>query len=136
MGNKIYNSCALIEKFPSKRKSSLKLRLFSLLRCYSHLDNPKGFNPNRSAPWFQSRTIQTRSYSRILCLPRHPPIQSIVSTVMTEWARCCLHSRLLSTTTQHTKGFHNPNTKRVLNISQIFSICSKVLLAHTPIQLQ
>ena len=124
------------KEFPSKRKSSLKLRLFSLLRCYSHLDNPEGFNPNWSAPWFQSRTIQTRSYSRILCLSRHPRIQSIVSTVMTEWARCCLHSGFSSTATRHTKGFHNPNTKWVLNISQIFSICSKVLLAHTPIQLQ
>ena len=124
------------KEFPSKRKSSLKLRLFSLLRCYSHLDNPEGFNPTRSAPWFQSRTIQTRFYSRILCLPRHPRIQSIVSTIMTEWARCCLHSGLSSTTTRHTKGFHNLNSKRVLNISQIFSICSKVLLAHTPTQLQ
>ena len=38
-------------------------------------------------------------------------IQCIVSTIITEWARCCLHSGPTSTTTRHNKGFHNPTTK-------------------------
>ena len=71
--------------------------------------NPEGLNPNRSAPRFQSRTIQTRFDSRIFCLLRHPWIQCIVSTIITEWVRCCLHSGPSSTTTRHIKGLHNPN---------------------------
>src|SRR6185312_16292322 len=45
------------------------------------------------------------------CLPRHLRIQCIVSTVITEWARCYLHSGSSSATTRHNKGFHNPTSK-------------------------
>ena len=38
-------------------------------------------------------------------------IQCIVSTIITEWARCCLHLGPTSTTTRHNKGFYNPTTK-------------------------
>ena len=92
LDNKVRISYVLIENFPPKKEIYSKLRLLSPSRCYSHLVNPEGFNPNQSAPWFLSRTIQTRLYSRIFCLLRHPRTQCIVSTIMTEWARCCLHS--------------------------------------------
>ena len=57
LDNKVRISCVLIENFPPKKEIYSKLRLLSPSRCYSHLVNPEGFNPNRSAPWFQSRTI-------------------------------------------------------------------------------
>jgi len=61
----------------------------------------------------------------MLCLLRHPRIQSIVSTIMTEWARCCLHSGPSSTTTRQINGFYNPKHKQVLYIIRIFNICPK-----------
>ena len=109
MNNKVHISRVLIEIFSSKKEIDTKLQLLTPLKCYSHLVNPAGFNPNRSALWLRFRNIQTRFDSRMCCLLRHPRIQCIVSTIMTEWARCYLHSEPTSTTTRHIKRFHNPN---------------------------
>jgi len=115
LDNKVRISCVLIENFPPKKEIYSKLRLLS-----SSSAIPTWLIPRDSiltGQHYDFRTIQTRLYSRKSCHPRHLRIQFIVSTIMTEWARCCLHSEPSSTTTRHIKGFHNPNTKRVLNIT-------------------
>ena len=115
MDNKVHISHVLIEIFSFKKEIHTKLRLLTPLSAI-----PTWLIPRDSILTGQHhgfRTIQTRFYSRKSCLPRHLRIQFLVSAFMTEWARCCLHSGSSSTTTRHIKGFHNPNTKRVLNIT-------------------
>ena len=109
MGNKVHNSCVLIKNFPQKGN------LHTMVSVQNH----------KNSILFEN-TLSTKA----------PTDTILVSTTITEWAQCCLHSGSSSTTTRHTQGFHNPNTKRVINITQIFSIYSKVLLAHKPTQLQ
>ena len=62
--------------------------------------------------WASRRLVST--YFRV------PWIQCVISTIMIEWAQCCLHSGPTSTTTRHIKGFHNPNKYLTLHKHSAF----------------